>query len=80
MIYLEHKLYGGPVTVCKRAPVTGQRLSETEVMPGTIKAQLRSRPDQVAIDTQSSIKAKLASEWSQWRADRQARFEREAGA
>jgi hypothetical protein len=78
MFYLETQPYQGPVTVCKRSPITGARLSEDEVTPSTIKAQLRARPEANTIETPISAKARISSEWSQWLEDRKARFEQEA--
>jgi hypothetical protein len=78
MFYLETTPYQGPVTVCKRSPITGKRLSEDEVTPDTIKAQLRSRPEATTIDTPISAKARLKDEWSQWLEERTARFKEEA--
>jgi hypothetical protein len=72
------KPYQGPITVCKRSPITGKRLSEDEVTPDTIKAQLRARPESNTIETTAGIKARLSSEWSQWQNERTARFQEEA--
>jgi hypothetical protein len=70
--------YQGIVTIARRSPVTGARLDESDVMPNTIKAQLRARPEANTIETPISAKARLKDEWSQWLEDRKARFQEEA--
>ena len=74
----QEKPYDGIVTIARRSPVTGARLDESDVMPNTIKAQLRARPEANTIETPISAKARIKDEWSQWKNERTARFKEEA--
>ncbi len=73
MRYLETQPYAGPVIVARRS-FTGDRLSEQIVEQDTISNQLRGLSTMTPATT---AKATLRADWHQWRADRQARFERE---
>ena len=77
-MYSEFKPYDGIVTIARRSPVTGKRLTEDEVTPDTIKTQLRARPEATTIETPINAKARISSEWSEWLESRKARFEQEA--